>query len=109
MRWRKFPEPGSRLRAKHPNPSAALPERWQHKYLSVHLGLMHGAVEWEQTLLVEGEHEGSLAQRREPGMHQDVVVRIGEHEIVLVVGLQVPERDPGRLVLVDGDERRSPC
>jgi hypothetical protein len=37
-------------------------------------------------------------------MHQRVPTAILDHEVVLVVGLEVPQRDSGRLVAMDRDE-----
>ncbi len=52
---------------------------------------------------MEGEHVGGLPQRGEQDAHQDVARRIDQHEVVLVIGLEVAETDHRRLVAVHGE------
>src|SRR5439155_26131125 len=76
----------------------------QNYNLPAHLGLVHGAVEREQPLLVKREDVGRLLQCRQKDFHQHVGVGTDEHEVMVVVGLEVPEADLSRLVTMDADE-----
>ena len=79
----------------------------QNQNLPRHLGLVHRAVEGEETLLVKGEDVGRLPQCRQQDFHQHLGVETDEHEVVVVVGLEVPEADLGRLVTMTRDAAAS--
>jgi hypothetical protein len=80
--------------------------RREDQDLPAHLGLVRRAVEREKPLLVKGEDGGRLPQCRQKDFHQHVGVGTDEHEVMVVVGLEIPEADLGRLITMDGDEGR---
>ena len=64
------------------------------------------ALEREQAFPVKGEHERGLLERWQVLKHQDAQVGPQQREVVIVVGLQVPEGYRGGLAAMYDDSRR---
>src|ERR1700730_18845469 len=83
--------------------SISAAHRRHDENLSGHRGLMHGADEIEKAFLVKCEDVRRFSEGRQQLFHHDGPMRVHQHEVVVIVRLQIPELDERWLVATHDD------